>query len=391
MTMRQLHRKPRWSRARRVRLVRTLVVVALLVLAWPGMTYVRAMLQPSSLPLPIRTVEWIRANNGAWLVDLAERYYYTFTAPKTGGPGLTSLPSVGTTVSPGSTLRGAAAYAPSPVPPVIQPGIPGEGQWETTGRSVAGRPPILLTPFRPEADYPQQLAYVAWIDSTRTQLALYPGRTQPPVANPRGPMEVPPGQRARLLATFNSGFTYADSHGGFAINGQTYEPMVDGQGTVVAYADGRVDVVSWQGGPSVPPDVVAARQNLPLIVIDGQPNPALDDTRQWGKTLGNAIRVWRTALGVDARGNLIYMAAPGQTAPSIAAAMIHVGALRAVELDINYFWPAFITYPHQGTSGAVSFVPNARHGASRYLTPDDRDFFAVYIREPGQSLAVPLQ
>ena len=204
-------------------------------------------------------------------------------------------------------------------------------------------------------------------------------------------MEVPAGQRARVLATFNGGFTYKDSQGGFAVNGTTYEPMVDGQGTVLAYADGHVDVASWGGGPAVGPDVVAARQNLPLIVSGGRPNPALNNTKQWGRTLGSAIRVWRTALGVDARGNLIYMAAPGQTAPSLAAAMIHAGAVRAVELDINSFWPTFITYAASGAHGASALVPNRSHGADRYLTPDDRDFFAIYLRDPGQGCAVPLQ
>jgi hypothetical protein len=271
---------------------------------------------------------------------------------------------------------------------VVVPSLGGEGVWRAMGRYVAGRPTVMATVFRPEPDYPRQLAYVAWIDSARTQLALYPGRVQPPDASPRGPMEVPDRQRSRLLATFNSGFTYKDAKGGFAVNGSTLEPLVDGQGTVVAYADGRVDVMTWRGGPNVGPDVVVARQNLPLIVDGGRPNPALNATREWGATLGNKVRVWRSAVGVDRLGNLIYLAAPGQTAPTLASAIVHAGAVRAMELDINAEWPSFITYA-AGVAEPVTLVPNALQSSNRYLVPDDRDFFVVYLREPGTSLVVP--
>ncbi len=31
----------------------------------------------------------------------------------------------------------------------------------------------------------------------------------------------------------------------------------------------------------------------------------------------------------------------------------------------------------------MKIVPNVMQSARRYLVPDDRDFFAVYTREPG--------
>ena len=67
---------------------------------------------------------------------------------------------------------------------------------------------MLVTTFRPELDYPQLVAYVAWFDHTRTEIGYYPGRYEPPNAAVRGPMMVPDDQRWRLLATFNGGFTY---------------------------------------------------------------------------------------------------------------------------------------------------------------------------------------
>ena len=73
---------------------------------------------------------------------------------------------------------------------------------------MAGGPPVLVTTFRTERDYPRIVAYVAWFDHTRTLRAYYPGRYEPPSASLRGPMQVLFGQRSRLLATFNSGFIY---------------------------------------------------------------------------------------------------------------------------------------------------------------------------------------
>ena len=66
---------------------------------------------------------------------------------------------------------------------------------------------MLVTSFRPDPTYPRLVAGVAWIDHNRTTTWLYPGRLEPIVPLPsRGPMEVPMRLRARLVATFNSGF-----------------------------------------------------------------------------------------------------------------------------------------------------------------------------------------
>src|SRR5438105_2242178 len=279
------------------------------------------MLQPSSLPLSIRSIEWVRAHGGAWLVNDAESRWYRWHAPKRGGPRLRALPSLAAAAHPSlprAASAGSRVSLPPPIAPVIRPALPGEGRWVGTGISVSGVPAVLVTAFRPDSLYPRLVGYVAWIAHSLTRLALYPGRYEPPSAPARGPMEVPADQRWRLLATFNSGFTYRDGAGGFVVNGKVYEPLRDGLGTIVAYRDGRVDVTTWHGGASGARGLVLARQNLPLIVDRGRPNPALDNSSLWGYTLGNAVQVWRSAVGVDRHGNLLYGAANYQTVRSLA-------------------------------------------------------------------------
>jgi hypothetical protein len=343
---------------------------------------------PSSLPLGVRSVEWLRGHHFNWLVDDVEHYYYTwFAAPKKGGPQLKTLPSVGLTVK-------KSHPAPKPWPPNITPvfahPLPGEGVWKPTGPPIGGKPPVLVTTFRTERDYPQIVAYVAWFDHTRTSLAYYPGRYEPPNASLRGPMEVPYGQRWRLLATFNSGFIYADGLNGDALDGHTNEPLKNGLATVVAYKNGKVNIVSWHGGTSPPRDVAFARQSLPLIIDHGKLNPQLSLGTEWGYTLGNAVRVWRTGLGIDRRGNIIYVAANYQTVISLAHILKRAGAVRAMELDINPEWYTLITYRHRHGLIPTEVAQNYQQPPTRYLHPDDRDFFAVYRRLPG-AVTVPLK
>jgi hypothetical protein len=359
------------------------------LLVWGAVSYTSWMLQPTSLTWQVNSVEWVRHQVpfGNWIADQTEHIYYDEHAPKPGGPPLKSLPTVGLNTPPTTPAKSQAAAWPPPIKPVFPHALPGEGVWRPTGPSVNGGPPVLVTTFRPELNYPELVAYVAWFDHTRTEIGYYPGRYEPPNAAVRGPAMVPQDQRWRLLATFNGGFTYVDGDNGSADNGRTNEPLTDGNATLIGYRDGRVAIVKWSGGPNVGPDVAWARQSLAPIVWNGQLNPQLNDnpnSPQWGYTLGGLTRVWRSGVGIDSHGNLIYAAADGQTVITLAKILQHAGAVRAMEFDINPEWHTLITYTH-GTGGLVPTVvgANPMQSADRYLVPDDRDFFAVYLPQPG--------
>jgi hypothetical protein len=373
------------------RLRRWIPVLLLVVLAPAIYSWTRMAMQPSSLPLGVRTVEWLRMHHLNWLVDDAEHVYYTWQTPAKGGPQLKTLPTVGLD----ARARAKAHAKPrDPWPPRIHPvfahPLPGEGVWKPSGPPVDGLPPVLVATFRTERDYPRIVAYVAWFDHRRTALGYYPGRYEPPSATLRGPMQVPYGQRWRLLATFNSGFIYSDGLNGDALDGHVNEPLRDGLATVVAYRSGAVDILDWHGGPSPGRRVAFARQSLPLIIDHGRLSPALNDSTRWGFTLGNAVRVWRTGIGIDRRGNLIYAAADYQTVTTLAQILKRAGAVRAMELDINPEWPTLNTYRHRHGLLPTMVVPNYQQAPTRYLVADDRDFFAVYRRLPG-AITVPLK
>ena len=102
------------------------------------------------------------------------------------------------------------------------------------------------------------------------------------------------------------------------------------------------------------------------------------------------MRVWRTGVGIDRHGNVIYAAADYQTVVTVAQILRRAGAVRGMQFDINPEWPTLITYGHIGGLVPAKVVPNVMQPTTRYLVPDDRDFFAVYRRLPGP-VTVPMK
>ncbi len=381
-------RRPRRRVSGPHRLRRIALVAALVALTPAAFSFLSTMSEPSNSSFSIRSVEWLRDHGAAGLVAQVESVYYSLTAPSKGGPTLHTLPGVGYTAGKGATgaqqaggtgNQAVAAYRPPRVAPLIHPALPGEGVWHATRPGLEAEPPVLLTTLRNQPEYPRVVAGLAWIDTKRTTLTLNPGRLEPSVSIPRGSMDLPRESRGRLLASFNSGFKLSDSHGGFVLRGHTYARMQDGQGTLVGYTNGQVDVVDWSYGTRAPSSVSFARQNLPLIVEAGRPSPNLANG-EWGATVGSAVLVWRSGIGVDSRGNLIYAAGNDQSAQSLADTLVHAGAVRALELDINSYWVSFITYGSPDAEDPTNLLPGMERPATRYLEPDDRDFFAIYSR-----------
>ena len=155
----------------------------MLVVLYFVISYANYVLKPTSETLFERSAEWVRDDVpfGNWIIDTAE--HYTASAPRKGGPGLKRLPSVGLGAArPLVKHAKHIAYRPPSIKPVFATRLPGEGVWRRTGRSVDGGPPVLVATYRPSTEYPSIVAYVLWIDHTRTDLTYYPGRYEPPSA-----------------------------------------------------------------------------------------------------------------------------------------------------------------------------------------------------------------
>jgi hypothetical protein len=378
----------RTGRGRRRHRFRRAVVVVFVVLAIPvGWSYAHALTAPGNAPVSARTVEWVKSHGGRGLVLGVERWWYSWHHPPVGGAPQGGIPFEAAPATP-SPSAGASRHGPAhlPVPsdvhPFVTDPLPREGHWQAVGRTVEGLSPVRVTFLRPDLVHTSLLTGVMWMDTTLLRAQLIPG-TQVPIGTSPGAAQIPRSRYRQLAATFNSGFLLNDSHGGFYLNGRTSSSLRSGQASLVIHADGSVDVGTWGNQVSMTPDVVAVRQNLSLIVNHGSPVVGLgtDSYQKWGATLGNAVLVWRSGIGVTSDGALVYAAGPGLSVQSLASVLARAGAVRAMELDINTEWTSAYYYSLHNGSQVVphKLLTDMYQGSNRYLIPDQRDFFAMYL------------
>lgn len=272
-----------------------------------------------------------------------------------------------------------------PLLPGLAP-LPGEARWSPSVQRVGGAPALYTGYFRPNPAYPSQVVGVAWIDQSLTSTHLIAGTRQPGGRGWPGGAQVPPGLRPTLLAAFNSGWKMKDITGGFYAAGRTAVPLRDGDASLVIDSSGRVTVGQWGRDVSMSPQVAAVRQNLDLIIDGARPVPGLADnpTGAWGSARNQFQFTWRSGLGTDRTGNLIYVAGDKLTLAGLAQAMVAAGVQRGMELDIHPDLVTFNTYrPDPGAPSGVTgskLLPGMVQPATRYLGPDQRDFLAVTLR-----------
>lgn len=365
----------RGLRPRTRRLVVLAVVVALLTPV--AVSLERAMTFPGSASWQQRLVEWVRDNGGAPVVNAVENWHYARQRPKPG------LPSAGAVLAPSTVSDYRASRRPPRILPIVPMALPGEGDWQPLGRLDAQRRPyVWATWFRPDAVGTSATVGVASIDLSAVRAELIAGTRDPGGSWPEG-AQVPMAQRRGLVAAFNAGFKFGDTPGGFASDGRISRPLADGVASAIISRDGTLSIRRWTGGSTLPPDVTAVRQNLDLIVDDGRPAAGLGSagSKRWGTTRNQLQFTWRSAIGTTRDGRLLYVAGDRLDIQQLAAALARAGAQIGMQLDIH---PTLVTFNafHGGASGPVGekLLPAMQRPASRYLSPDQRDFFALLAR-----------
>jgi len=126
--------------------------------------------------------------------------------------------------------------------------------------------------------------------------------------------------------------------------------------------------------------VYSVRQNLSLLVRNGHPTAAARGAWvYWGGTLGGGELVARSALGENAKGQLIYVASMSASPADLATALVRSGARTAMELDINPEWVQLAYAKKPGRRLHAGITGQARP-ADQYLVGWIRDFIAVMAR-----------
>jgi hypothetical protein len=331
----------------------------LLVLMMPIWVSLGSALTNRSLGLTVgaRGAEWVRDHGGGFIVSDIENWWYSHHPPPVGGkPSANAIP--GHHAGPTGTGSSKQAHLPTPLAlkPFASPAIAGEGQWAPAGRLVDGIPAIYTTFLRPDAVHTSVVDGIAWLDTKLLSATLYSGSYIPGGGPYKYTAPILPSAATSLVAAFNAGFRMQDANGGYFTQGKTIIPLRTGAASFVIYKDGSATVGAWGSDVKMTPTVVAVRQNLTLLVSHGQPVPGLNanDTSQWGNTIGNAVFVSRSGLGVTANGALVYVGGPNLNITDLANLLVRAGAVRGMELDINSDWVNFATFSPSSPKGLAS-------------------------------------
>jgi hypothetical protein len=361
--------------------LRIVVLILVLLLAIPGVSFAKAMTYPGNAPFKVRAVEWVRENGGAGIVNVVETWWYSHHAPPSTGAPADRTPGDASSAVAKASL--AATLPKVALLPNLAP-VAGEGVWRVASTTSHKLPALYTTWFRPDPRHTPVVAGAALIPQSTDVLHLVAG-TREPVPGLRSPenYKVPKADRSKLVAGFNSGFKIKDSHGGWFADGHTAVPLVPGAASIVIKSDGRAVIGSWGNDVSMTPDVVAVRQNLGLVVQNGQPASGLmvNAHDRWGSRNSQFQYTWRSSIGIDAHGDLIYVAGKGLTLAALAKAMVSAGVRTGMQLDIHPPMVTFNSFTH--TAHHVvghKLLTKMTRTSSRYLSADQRDFFYVTTR-----------
>jgi hypothetical protein len=299
-------------------------------------------------------------------------------------PPAVSLPA------PGSPLPGPVALVPFGRYAGAR-----QGTWAPAGRPVGGVPAIYWTTLVPPGG--TQSAGIAWMDSGLLSARLYSGSGSPGGGPYRYTAPVAPAQARTLVAAFNGGFKMTDARGGYYTEGRVIAPLRAGAASLVISADGSVDIGAWGSDVTMTPQVASVRQNLVPLVAGGHPTPAAANKNwhAWGSTCGATScghgvpgieHQWRSALGITADGALVYAAGPALAPLQLARLLVRAGAIRGMQLDINPYWPVFVTYnPAPGATAAPpdgrKLLPSTQQGPGTFFEASwARDFVTMSAR-----------
>jgi Phosphodiester glycosidase len=375
----------RWMDRRTARVILRVITAALAVFVLlTGWSIGHALTLAGGGTFSERMAEWARSHGLNAVVTFGE--WLTYRSPKKGGnPNVSFNKLGGQAVHEKKHYRGFVPIIPHNIGSPAGRPLPGEGVWRVAV-SVKGHPAVFKTYVRQSKTYSSYYAGMVSMDQRLLKFSLRPGTEDPGYGHWGAPMSIPPGRRLRLVATFNSGFRIASSGGGFYLHGHYVGQLVKGAASEVYFKNGKLLIGRWGRGPlRMGPDIAAVRQNLKLIVVNGNVPPSVDQNvlSSWGATLGGGYNVWRSGVGITGDNRIIFVYGPALDVRTLAELLKRAGCVTAMELDINPDWMSFMYYlakNHPVNPTPVNLLRNQVQPPDRYYSTSNRDFTAVFSR-----------
>jgi hypothetical protein len=330
----------------------------------------------------------------------------TPTAPPEPEPVATAPGDAGLAALDGAPATDGAApshdyvFHPKKVGPMLpEVAAKGDGSWvPVADPGHPGASTVLYkTLLHVDAKRPWAELYVVAMDVRALHFVAVAG-TKEPIAStregqayPRGKKGiVPDADRDALVAAFNGGFKAEHGQLGMAVDGVTLLPPKKTACTVAAYKDASGEetlrVGTWSKLEPTASAMTWWRQGPSCLVEDGAIHPGLvnEEAMSWGSAVGGDTVIRRSALGLSADGNTVFVSVSNYTtARAIALGMKHVGAVAVVQLDVNWSYPHFVLFKRGNggqREGQLLFDGFVYHKGEYTVNPTTRDFFYVTRR-----------
>ncbi len=325
----------------------------------------------------------------------------TPVAAAVAAPASASVVTAVPVEAPTTQAAGPSIQAPAAPTPASEPALtftPTRPPTATAAPGVRLADGILRrASVRPDPQRPYVDVEIIEMDPGLLQVKMIPGTIEPkPTTGLVGSGMIPQADWGELVAGFNGGFAAMHGKFGMVVDRKVYLPPRDGIATLAVYEDGSLRMGTWGKDLAQTPDMVSYRQNCPPLIENGAITAETGKLTLWGLSVANEVYLYRSGLGLTADGRLIYAAGKSLSAYTLARALQVAGAVYAMQLDVDEYHVAFITYEVKlAGSGQPPLVEgkklrnDMRGFDGLFLRPFQLDFFYL-VRRP-QRLAQPVR
>ena len=313
-------------------------------------------------------------------------------------PAAAAAPTASAAATAAGDVPRLPAFAPKdPGPAPKAWSAPGDGKWvPMLDPRRPGEPPYMLkTLLHPDAGRSWAEVFVVAVDLRRVRLYAVAGTREPAADSAEGEKYeraalIPSAHDEELLGAFNGGFM--TEHGGFGmkIDGVTLVKPKPNACTVAVYNDDAVRIAPWRDISADEAKMRWFRQAPECMWAADKLHPGLQGGKglKWGATLDGETVIRRSAIGINAARDILYVSITNHTSARVLAdGMHHCGAVDVAQLDVNWSYPKFVTF--EATDGgterrAVALADGFEYSPDEYIRKKQRrDFFYLMRSDTG--------
>ncbi len=305
-------------------------------------------------------------------------------------------------LSPASAASAEAPRLPpfgptDPGPALKAWSAPGDGKWvPIVDARRPGEPPYMMkTLLHPDVGRSWAEVFVVAVDLRRVRLYAVAGTREPAADSPEGAKYertalIPSAHDEELLGAFNGGFM--TEHGGYGmkLDGVTLVKPKPNACTVAVYADDSLRIGPWKDMAADEPQMRWYRQAPECMWAGNVLHPGLVGGKglKWGATLDGDTVIRRSAIGLNATRDVLYVSITNHTSARVLAdGLHHCGAVDVAQLDVNWSYPKFVTF-EPGEAGperrAVALAAGFEYSPDEYIRKKQRrDFFYLIRKDTG--------